>query len=105
MLCRVIDEFTERMLKAIEARDFEELSLLDAACLRFMSSNLPTQEQDSEALAAIHASLERLRETYRSAVKNCVAAQEGLQQELQSAGRGRRNANQYLDVASNIGSL
>ncbi|HVK99963.1 MAG TPA: hypothetical protein VM553_09130 [Dongiaceae bacterium] len=102
MLVQVIDGFNERMQKATEAQDYEQLRLLDAACLRFMSNNLPPRAQDEAELRAVKDSLERLQLTYREAVKACLAAKNEAHQELHSVGRSRRNAIQYLDVARNI---
>lgn len=104
MLTQVIDGFNERMQRAIEARDYEELHLLDAACLRYMSENLQPQQLDADVLTAVKDSLERLQKTYRAAVNSCTAARDDAQRELHAAGRGRRNAIQYLDVARNLGS-
>jgi hypothetical protein len=103
MLARLIDGFSERMQKAVDAQDYEELRMLDSACLRFMSENLPPQQLDEAALLAVKDSLERLQSIYRVAVSNCIAARDAAQTELQSVGRARRNTIQYLDVARNIG--
>ena len=104
MLAQLIDGFNERMQRAIEARDYEELRTLDIACLRFMSQNLPPKQLDEAGLLAVKDSLERLQKTYRTAVTTCTAARDSVQEELQAAGRGRRNTIQYLDVARNLGS-
>lgn len=103
MLARLIDGFNDRMQEAIDACDYEELRTLDAACVRFMSDNLPPSGLSDVALLEVKDSLERLQKTYRVAVALCTEARDAVQQELHAAGRGRRNAIQYLDVARNIG--
>lgn len=103
MLVQVLDGFNSRMQNAIDAQDYEELRLLDSACLRFMSENLPPRNLDDSGLQAVKDSLQRLHKTYRAAVTLCEAARDETRQQLQTAGRGRRNAIQYLSVAQNIG--
>lgn len=103
MLVQVIEGFNDKMQQAIQTRNYDELRLLDAACLRFMSENLPPSDLDNAALLAVNDSLDRLRTTYRMAVQACTAARDAAAQELQQAGRGRRNTHQYLDVARQLG--
>lgn len=104
MLVQVIEGFNDKIQQALQAGNYDELRLLDAACLRFMSENLPPRDLDNAALLAVNDSLDRLRSTYRLAVQACTAARDAAAQELQQAGRGRRNTHQYLDVARQFGS-
>lgn len=103
MLTQVISGFVERMRKAIADQNYEELRVLDTACLRFMSEHLPPQGLNDVELADLEASLLELQAVYRKAVETCEAEKEQLQAQLHSAGRGYRNAVQYLSVARNFG--
>ena len=103
MLIQVINGFTERMQKAIAAQDYEELRVLDTACLRFMSEHLPPAGLNESEMVQLESSLRDLQSAYRSAVAICEAEREQLQTEIHSAGRGHRNAVQYLSVARNLG--
>jgi len=103
MFSEVIDGFTARIRQAIAAKDYDELRQLDSACLRYLSENSPATIADESLLPQIMASLDNLRVAYRDAVTVCTAARDQVGRSLQTAGRGRRNAGQYLDVARNLG--
>lgn len=104
MFAHVIDGLNARLKQAIAAGDYEEVRLVDLACVRFMNENLPPpQGTDAAELQAVMDSLARLSATYGEARDNCTAARNDLQQALQTAGHNRRNTLRYLDVARNLG--
>lgn len=103
MLCQVIDGFSDRMQQAINVADYAELGVLDSACVRFLRDHLPPRDIRGDEWIQVQDSLERLQTVYRQAVQACEQAKEKTQQELHSAGRGRRNMIEYLSVARQLG--
>jgi len=103
MLIQMIDGFSDRMRHAVAEQNYDELRALDAACLGFMSKNLPPEGLDDAEREALESSLRNLADVYRSAIKLCDEARGEIHHQLYAAGRAHRNTAQYLTVANNSG--
>lgn len=122
MLHQLIDGFYARMQVALEQKDYEELSCLDAAFSQMMRENplsglshsglshsdlAQGDNASSESTGdcgdpkAIYDSLQKIAELYKSAVTLCLEERERLKHELNSIGRAHRNTDAYLTVAGN----
>lgn len=103
MLIQVLEGFNERMLQALNAGNYDEIRVLDSACLRYMSDHLSPTDMGEEDMLKLKECLERLQNTYRQAIQACQAVKEEVAQELHKIGKNRNSTVQYLNVARNMG--